>query len=40
MQQFHFFTVMPGADTDDIATTGSIDYTKLKVSIVDLTSEY
>lgn len=40
MQQFHFFTVMPGAIDDDIATTSSIDYTKIKVSIVDLTDEY
>ena len=31
---------MPGASTDDIANTGTIDYTKMKVSIVDLTSDY
>jgi hypothetical protein len=40
MQQFHFFTVMPGASTDDIADTGNMDYSKLRVSIVDLTSDY
>ena len=40
MQQFNFFTVMPGASTDDIASTGTIDYTKMKVSIDDLTSDY
>lgn len=40
MQQFHWFTVMPGASTDDIGSTSSIDYTKIKVSIVDLTSDY
>lgn len=40
MQQFHWFTVMPGANTDNIATTSSIDYADMKVSIVDLTDGY
>lgn len=40
MQQFHLFTVMPGAQTDDIGDTSAIDYTSLRVSIVDLTSDY
>jgi hypothetical protein len=40
MQQYHFFTVMPGDPTDDIANTGSINYDNLKVSIVDLSSGY
>jgi len=40
MQQFHYFTVMPGTSTDDIATTSSIDYSKIKVSIVDTTAGY
>jgi hypothetical protein len=31
---------MPGAGTDDIATTSTIDYNKIKVSIVDLTDGY
>jgi len=36
-QQFHLFTVMPGAATDPIE---SPDYSKLRVSIVDITDEY
>jgi hypothetical protein len=40
MQQFHFFTVMPGTGVNDIANTGTVDYTKMKVSIVDLTAGY
>ena len=39
-QQFHLFTVMPGYITDDIGATASIDYTQLRVSIVDLTDDY
>lgn len=31
---------MPGDGTDDISDTGAIDYTKIKVSIIDLTSDY
>jgi hypothetical protein len=31
---------MPGDLADDISSTSSIDYTKLKVSIVDLTDDY
>jgi hypothetical protein len=33
------FTLLPGALTDDITKTGSVDYNKLKVSIVDLTDD-
>ena len=40
MQQFHFFTVLPGDLTDDIGDINAIDYDKMKVSIVDLTSDY
>jgi hypothetical protein len=31
---------MPGDLADDISNTASIDYSKLKVSIVDLTDNY
>ena len=34
------FTLLPGELTDDIANTGTVDFTKLKVSIVDLTDDY
>ena len=34
--QYHFFTLMPGAISDNIANTASIDYTKLKVAIIDV----
>lgn len=40
MQQFHLFTVMPGEITDPIGTIADVDYTKLKVSIVDMTDDY
>ena len=40
MQQFHLFTVMPGDLADDIGDINAIDYDKIKVSIVDLTSDY
>ena len=34
--QYHFFTLMPGAPTDDIANTATIDYNKIKVAIIDV----
>jgi hypothetical protein len=34
------FTLLPGALTDNITVTATVDYTKLKVSIVDLTDDY
>ena len=34
------FTLLPGELTDDIANTSTVDFTKLKVSIVDLTDDY
>lgn len=40
MQQFHMFTVMPGALTDEIGDINAVDYSKLRVSIVDYTADY
>jgi len=34
--QYHFFTLMPGDLSDDIANTATIDYDKLKVAIIDV----
>lgn len=34
--QYHFFNLMPGALSDNIGNTASIDYTKLKVAIIDV----
>jgi len=34
--QYHFFTVMPGALSDNIAVTSSINYDMIKVAIIDI----